>query len=176
MEWWSTHSLIHCHLLCNVVPDRITQPLSDQTLVTPLNESLLPGLFNALFVPDTVPSSNFLPCRYPPHHPFGSGWHHLQHHTLKPIKELSRDSQKVEELASKLHVHSSNYAAKLVHTRHALSSTIINTSGDGVSSSLQPLLVPIDLFLVVVEFFYSTRYQRGSFSLINVGSGFSLAA
>jgi hypothetical protein len=29
---------------------------------------------------------------------------------------------------------------------------------------------------LVVEFFYSTRYQRGSFSLINVGSGFSLAA
>jgi len=31
------------------------------------------------------------------------------------------------KFASKLHVHSVNYVAKLVHTRRALSSTIINS-------------------------------------------------
>jgi hypothetical protein len=46
-------------------------------------------------------------------------------HTLKPFKELSFDPQ-VKKIASKLHVHSVNFAAKLVHTRRALSSTVIN--------------------------------------------------
>ena len=41
-------------------------------------------------------------------------------HTLEPYKDLGLDSQKVKEFATKLHVHSVNYAAKLVHTRHAL--------------------------------------------------------
>ena len=37
------------------------------------------------------------------------------------------------------------------------------------------LLVPVDLFsFLLVEEFYGTQYQNGSFSLINVGSGFSL--
>ena len=40
-------------------------------------------------------------------------------HTLKSFKELGLDSQSVKKLASKLHVHSVNYAAKLVHTRRA---------------------------------------------------------
>jgi len=48
-------------------------------------------------------------------------------HTLKPFKELGLDSQRVEKLASKLHVHSVKFAAKLVHTRRALSSTVINS-------------------------------------------------
>ena len=47
-------------------------------------------------------------------------------HTLKPFDELGLDSQRVKKLASKLHVHSVNFAAKLVHTRRALSSTVIN--------------------------------------------------
>ena len=35
------------------------------------------------------------------------------------------------------------------------------------------LLIPIDfIFLFTVEEYYGTRYQSGSFSLINVGSGF----
>jgi len=38
-------------------------------------------------------------------------------HTLKPFKELGLDSQRVRQLASKLHVHSVNFPAKLVHTR-----------------------------------------------------------
>jgi hypothetical protein len=39
---------------------------------------------------------------------------------------MGLDSQKVKKLASKLHVHYVNFAAKLVHTRRALSSTVIN--------------------------------------------------
>jgi len=54
-------------------------------------------------------------------------------HTLKPFKELGLDSQRVKKLASKLHVHSVNFAAKLVHTRRALSSTIINSHQEPVS-------------------------------------------
>ena len=47
-------------------------------------------------------------------------------HTLEPFKELGLESQRVKKLASKLHVHSVNFAAKLVHNRRALSSTIID--------------------------------------------------
>ena len=54
-------------------------------------------------------------------------------HTLKPFKELGLDSQRVKKLASKLHVHSVNLAAKLVHTRRALSSSIINSHLEPVS-------------------------------------------
>jgi hypothetical protein len=54
-------------------------------------------------------------------------------HTLKLFKELGLDSQRVKKLASKLHVHSVNFAAKLVHTRRALSSTIINSYQEPVS-------------------------------------------
>jgi hypothetical protein len=40
-------------------------------------------------------------------------------------------------------------------------------------SSLQTLLIPIDDFLfILVEEFYGTRYQSGSFSLIKVEYGF----
>jgi len=40
-------------------------------------------------------------------------------------------------------------------------------------SSLQPSWFPlVFFFFFVVEEFYSTQYQSGSFSLINVGSGF----
>jgi hypothetical protein len=54
-------------------------------------------------------------------------------HTLKPFKELGLDSQRVKKLASKLHVHSVNYAAKLAHNRRALSSTVINSHQKPVS-------------------------------------------
>jgi hypothetical protein len=37
--------------------------------------------------------------------------------TLEPFKELGLDSQRVKKLASKLHVHSVDFTAKLVHTR-----------------------------------------------------------
>ena len=56
-------------------------------------------------------------------------------HTLKPFKELGLDSQIFKKLASKLHVHSVNFAAKLVHTRCALSITtaVINSHQEPVS-------------------------------------------
>ena len=54
-------------------------------------------------------------------------------HTLKPFKELGLEAQRVKKLASKLHVHSVNFAVKLVHTRHALSSTVINSHQEPVS-------------------------------------------
>ena len=53
-------------------------------------------------------------------------------HTLKPFKELGFDSQRVKKLASELHVYSVNFA-KLVHTRRALSSTVINSHQEPVS-------------------------------------------
>jgi hypothetical protein len=53
-------------------------------------------------------------------------------HTLEPYKDLGLDSQKVKEFATKLHVHSVNYAAKLVHTRRALSGAIINSHQETV--------------------------------------------
>jgi len=43
------------------------------------------------------------------------------------------DSQRVKKLASKLLVQSVNFAAKFVHTRRALSSTVINSHQEPVS-------------------------------------------
>ena len=56
-------------------------------------------------------------------------------HTLKSFKELGLDSQELRSLppSSKLHVHSVNFAAKLNHTRRALSSTVINSHQEPVS-------------------------------------------
>jgi len=83
----------------------------------------------------------------------------------------SGSSQNVKKLASKLHVQSVNYAAKLVHTRRALSRNIINSHQETVRF----LLIPIDLFpFLLVEEFYGARYQSGSFSLITVPSELTL--
>ena len=104
-------------------------------------------------------------------------------HTLKPFKELGLDSQRVKKLASKLHVHSVNFAAKLVHTRRALSSTDINSHQEPVSG--QACKNPPDNHWFFFSFFavdelYGSRYQSGSIlwiSLINVrGEWFSLPA
>ena len=54
-------------------------------------------------------------------------------YTLKPFKELGLNSQRVKKLASKLLVQSVNFAAKLVHTRRALSSTVIDSHQEPVS-------------------------------------------
>ena len=62
----------------------------------------------------------------------GVGGTICNNHTLESFKELGLDSQRAKILASKLHVHSVNYAAKLVHTIHALSSTIVNTHQETV--------------------------------------------
>jgi hypothetical protein len=64
---------------------------------------------------------------------FGVGGTIYNIYTLIPFKELGLDSQRVKELVSKLHVHSVNFAAKLVHTKRALSSTIINSHQEPVS-------------------------------------------
>ena len=53
--------------------------------------------------------------------------------TLESFKDLCLDSQRIKKLASMLHVHSVNFAAKLVHTRRALSSTVINSHQEPVS-------------------------------------------
>jgi len=57
----------------------------------------------------------------------------IYNNTLEPFEELGLDSQRVKKLASELHVHSVNHAAKLVHTRRALSDTIINSHQETVS-------------------------------------------
>ena len=67
--------------------------------------------------------------------------------TLKPFKELGLDSQRVKKLASKLHVHSVHFAAKLVHTRRALSSTVINSHQEPVSGQACNPLDPHCYFL-----------------------------
>jgi hypothetical protein len=41
-------------------------------------------------------------------------------------------------------VHSVNFAAKFVHTRRALSSTVINSHQESVSGQACNLLIPID--------------------------------
>ena len=71
--------------------------------------------------------------RYSPHHLLGVGGTIYNTHTLKPFKELGLDSQSDKKLASKVHVHSVYFAAKLVHIRRALSSTIINYHQEPVS-------------------------------------------
>jgi len=72
--------------------------------------------------------------RSPHHHILlGVGGTIYNTHTLKPFKKLGVDSQRVKKLASELHVHSVNFAAKIVHTRLALSSTVINSHQEPVS-------------------------------------------
>ena len=51
----------------------------------------------------------------------------------RPLHHFVNSPQRVKRLASKLHVHSVNFAAKFVHTRRALSSTIINSHQEPVS-------------------------------------------
>jgi len=69
-----------------------------------------------------------------------------------------------------------NYVAKLVHTRRALSSTIINSHQEAVSGQACYPPDPHKYFpFLLVEEFYGTRCQSGSFSLINAAGGFSTA-
>ena len=57
-------------------------------------------------------------------------------------------------------VHSVNYAARLVHTRRALSSTVINLIRRRFQVKPATLLIPVDLFVYpLVEEFYGTRHQ-----------------
>ena len=80
------------------------------------------------------------------------------------------------ELASKIHVHSVNYAANLfISNAHfpVLLPTVIRSWFQIIPATL---LIPIDLFLFRLVELDDTRYQSGFFSSINVGSGFSLPA
>ena len=54
-------------------------------------------------------------------------------HIIRPLNDSGLDSQRAKKLASKLHLRSVNCAAKLVHTRCALSSTIFNSRQETVS-------------------------------------------
>jgi len=80
--------------------------------------------------------------RYSARHPLGCGCTIYNTQTLEPLKELCLDSQRVKKLASKLHVHSVNYAARLVHTRRALSSNFINSHHEPVSGQARSPLDP----------------------------------
>jgi len=95
---------------------------------------------------------------------------------VEPFKELGLDSQRVKEIASKLHVHSVNYAAKVVHTRRALSSTIINSHQETVLGQACNPPDPHNLIpVLLVEEFYQYPVpgtKVAFFSLINVKSGF----
>jgi hypothetical protein len=72
----------------------------------------------------------------------------------------------------KLHVHSVNFAAKLVHIRCALPSTVINSHQEPVLGQACNPLDPHWIPFFAVEELYGTWYQSGGFfSLSNVGSG-----
>ena len=60
-------------------------------------------------------------------------------HTLEPFKDLGLDSQRVKKLASKLHVHSVNLAAKLgPYQTCPFQYCCQLSSGAGFRPSLQP--------------------------------------
>jgi len=85
-------------------------------------------------------------------------------HTLKPFKELCLDSQRVKKLASKLHVHSVNFALNLSIPDvpfPVLLSTLIRSRFQAKPATL---LILIDFsFLFAVEELYGTRYQSAPF-------------
>jgi hypothetical protein len=88
--------------------------------------------------------------------------------------ELGLDSQRVKKLAFKLHVHSVNFAARLVHTRRALSSTVIDSHQEPVSGQACNPPDPHWFFLSFSRWrsFTVLGTKVAPFSLINVESGF----
>ena len=72
------------------------------------------------------------------------------------MEELGLDSYRVKKLASKLHIHYVDYAAKLVHTRRALSSTINNSHPETVPGQACSLPDPHWYFFPLVKGFYGT--------------------
>ena len=89
---------------------------------------------------------------------FMSGWHHYNNHTLEPFHELNLDSQRVNKLASKLHILSVDYAAKLVYNRRAHSSTVINSHQEPVSGQACNPLDP--------HWFFISFSRRRSFTVL----------
>jgi len=94
-------------------------------------------------------------------------------HTLKPFKELGLDSQRVKKLASKLHVHSVNFAAKFVHTRRAFPVLLSTLSRSRFQAKPATLLIPID-FSFPFRGGGALRYSIPKWLLFvnNMGSGF----
>jgi len=102
----------------------------------------------------------------------GVGGTFKNQYTPEPFQELGLDSQRAEKLALNLH--------------NILSTTLSKSSIPGALSVLLPtligsrfqvkpaiLLIPVDLILFcVVEEFYHTQYQSGSFFFINMGVKF----
>jgi len=79
------------------------------------------------------------------------------------IKKLGLHSQRAKKLASKLHVHSINYAAKFVHARHAFSSTITDSHQEPVSGQACSPPNPRCFFLCSLMWkFYGKQYQACS--------------
>ena len=69
-------------------------------------------------------------------------------HTLKPFKQLGLDSQRIKKLASKLHIHSVNLAAKICPYQTCPFQYCYQlSSGDGFRPSLQPFCSPLVFFL-----------------------------
>ena len=87
---------------------------------------------------------------------FMSGWHHYNNHTLEPFHELNLDSQRVNKLASKLHILSVDYAAKLVYNRRAHSSTVINSHQERLPGQACNPPHPHSFPCSLVEEFYAT--------------------
>ena len=92
------------------------------------------------------PSRSLRIC-YPLHHPFGvgSGWHSTPSATITQWSILRSCvltlKLKAKKFAPKLHLHSVNYTAKLIHTRRIplpLSTLQDKLSGAGSTSSLRP--------------------------------------
>ena len=84
--------------------------------------------------------------RYSSHHPFGCGWHHLQHTLWSLSKNWVSILKKLRSLPpSSMCTLPVNSAAKLVHTRRALSSTVINSHQEPFQAKPATLLIPIDV-------------------------------
>jgi len=66
---------------------------------------------------------------------------------MEPIKELWLDSLRVKKRASKLHLHSLKYAAKLVHTRRALLALLSTLIRRRFQVRPATLLIPVRLLL-----------------------------
>ena len=111
--------------------------------------------------------------RYSPHHPFGCGWHHLQH----TLWSLSKNWVSILKELRSLPLSSMctlwtvllNLSIPDVPFPVLLSNLIRSRFQAKPATLLIPIVFP---FLFAVEELYGTWYQSGSFSLFNVGSSF----
>ena len=107
----------------------------------------------------------------------GVGGTIYNNHTLEPFKELGLDFQRVKDLASKLHVQAVSYCQTCPYQTPDAQFPVLlsNCHQEPVSGQACNPLIPIDFFLILlIEEFYGTRYQSGSF--IHVESSCSMPA